>query len=177
MRTLAPAFAAFLLVAPQIAAAAEPPCLSPREATAVMAYALPGAISGTTRRCGPVLGKESWIARNGDDLARRYGERKTVLWPEAKAALLKVTAGSADPTLDMLKSLPDESLQQLTDAIVTGTVAEKIPDKRCFVVDRLLSLVAPLPPENTAELIALTLGVVSHGDSPKLGKLAICKAG
>ena len=48
-----------LLVSPQIAEAADTACLTAREATAVMAYALPSAISGTARRCAPVLGKDA----------------------------------------------------------------------------------------------------------------------
>lgn len=176
MRTAGIVLFTSTLVLPQVARAAEPPCLTPREATAVTAYALPSAISGTTKRCAPVLGNESWLAQNGDGLAARYGERKTTVWPEAKAALIKVGGGSGDQVIGVLKALPDATVQQVADTMVTEAVAEKVPENRCGVVDKFLSLISPLPAENTAELIALTLGVISHGPNPRLGKLAICKA-
>ena len=179
MRTLTICAAAVLLSAPQIAAAADAPCLTAKEATAVAAYAMPSVIAGTTQRCGAVLGKDSWISKNGTGLSKRYAERKAAVWPEAKAALLKMTggaAGSGDVVLDTLKSMPDETVQQIADSMVTAAVAERVPANRCFVVDRFLSLIAPLPPESTAELVALTLGVVSQGEKPKIGKLALCKA-
>lgn len=181
MRTLTICAAAVLLSAPQIAAAADAPCLTAKEATAVAAYAMPSVIAGTTQRCGATLGKDSWIAKNGTSLSKRYAERKAAVWPEAKAALLKMTGGagsggSGDVVLDTLKSMPDETVQQIADSMVTAAVAERVPANRCFVVDRFLSLIAPLPPESTAELVALTLGVVSQGEKPKIGKLALCKA-
>lgn len=175
MRTLALAAATLSLIAPQIAAAAEAPCLTPKEATSVAAYAMPSIIGGATQRCAPALGKDSWIAANGQSLAQRYADRKAAVWPDAKAALVKL-AGSGDAAMDALKSLPDATIQQMADTMVTAGVAEKVPVTRCGTIDRFLSLISPLPPENTAELIALTLGVMSRGDNPKIGKLAICKA-
>lgn len=176
MRRAIIALSAASLVVPQIALAAEPPCLTPREATAVAAYAMPSVISGTVQRCAPVLGNDSWMARSGNELAGRYAERKAAVWPEAKAAILKVAGGSGDPMMDMVKAMPDESLRPFADSLVVAGIAEKLPTNRCAPINRFLSLIAPLPPESTAELIALTLGVLSRTDKPKLGKLPICKA-
>ena len=178
MRRLALAAATVLLAAPQIAAAAEAPlpCLTPKEATAVAAYAMPSAITGTVQRCTPALGKQSWLALNGDALSKRYGERKVAVWPDAKGALLKMASTSKDAMAETIKSLPDQTIQQLADSMIVAAVADKVQVGRCQVIDRFLSLIAPLPAENTAELVALTLGLVSQGESPKLGKFALCKA-
>lgn len=176
MRTIALAAAALALIAPQVAAAADGTCLTPREATAVAAYAMPSVIGGATQRCAATLGKDSWIAVNGQSLAQRYADRKAAVWPEAKAALVKLAGSASDPAMDALKALPDATIQQMADTMVASGVAEKLPVARCGMIDRFLSLISPLPPENTAELVALTLGIVSRGDNPKVGKLAICKA-
>lgn len=176
MRRAIIALTAAALVVPQIALAAEPPCLTPREATAVAAYAMPSVISGTVQRCAPVLGKDAWLSQSGSTLAARYAEHKAAVWPEAKAAILKVAGGSGDPMMDMVKAMPDESLRPFADSLVVAGIAEKLPTNRCAPINRFLSLISPLPPESTAELVALTLGVLSRTDKPKLGKLPICKA-
>lgn len=176
MRSAIIALSAATLIVPQIAMAAEPPCLTSREATAVAAYAMPSVIFGMVQRCAPVLGKDSWMARSGNDLAGRYAERKLAVWPEAKAAILKVAGGSGDPMMDMVKAMPDESLRPFADSLVVAGITEKLPTNRCAPINRFLSLISPLPPESTAELVALTLGVLSRTDKPKLGKLPICKA-
>ena len=158
------------------AAADSPPCLTPKEATALAAYAMSSVITGTSQRCVPSLGKQSWLALNGDALSKRYAERKTAVWPDAKGALVKMTSGSKDTMVETLKSLPDETIRQLADSMVVAAVADKVQPGRCAVIDRFLSLIAPLPPENTSELVALTLGIVSHGAAPKIGKFSLCKA-
>lgn len=177
MRTIALVAAALLLATPQIAAAADaPPCLTPKEATAVAAYAMPGAITGTVQRCTPTLGKQSWLALNGDALSKRYADRKAAVWPDAKAALIKMASTSQDSMVETLKGLPDQTIQQIADPMIIAAVADKVQPNRCQVIDRFLSLIAPLPPESTAELVALTLGLVSQGGAPKIGKFALCKA-
>ncbi len=168
--------AAFLLITPQVAVAAEIPCLTAQETTALATYAMPSVITSTTQRCSASLGKESWIARNGEQMAQRYAANKAGAWPVAKAALLKLSGSSNDQMLSMMKTLPDNTLQELADTLVSGSVAEQIKTARCGVIDRFMALISPLPPENTTELIALTLGILSQGEKPKLGKLAVCKA-
>ncbi|MEP7221181.1 MAG: hypothetical protein ABI673_00795 [Novosphingobium sp.] len=176
MRNLALFAAAALVCAPQIAAAAEPACLTPREVTAFTAFALPGVITATAQRCSAVLPAGAFLRTSGQQMAQRYAARKSAVWPETKAALIKLSGGSNDQAANLFKTLPDETLQQLADTMVTGVVADKIPASRCGVIDQFLALLSPLPPENTAELIGLTMGLVSRGETPKLGKLSICKA-
>lgn len=162
------------LMVSQIAAAAETPCLTPREATAVASYALPSVITGTSQRCAPVLGKDAYLTRDGAKLAARYSARKAAAWPEAKAALLKV--GGAGEMTDAVRKLPDATVQPLLDTLVTGLVVEQMPTDRCTPLDRALWLLSPLPPENTAELIALSLGLMAQGSNPRIGKIAICRS-
>lgn len=176
MRTLAVILAALTLAAPQVAAAAEPPCLTAREASSVVTWAMPSAITGITQRCTPVLAKDAYLARSGTQLAQRYGAARTAAWPEAKAALLRVAGESKDPMMSTVKDLPDATIQQLLDTLVSGVVSEKVPTERCGTISRALDLLSPLPPENTAEIVALTLGLAAHTDNPRVGKFAICKA-
>ena len=176
MRNLALLAAAALITAPQIAAAAEPACLTPHEVSAITTFALPGLITATAQRCATTLPPSAFLRTGGQQMAQRYSSRKSAAWPVTKAALIKLSSGTNDQAADLFKSLPDDTLQQLADTMVSGVLTDKVPTSRCATIDQILGLLSPLPAENTAELIALTVGLVSKGETPKLGKLAICKA-
>jgi len=46
----------------------------------------------------------------------------------------------------------------------------------CPSIDRVFALLSPLPAENTAELIALAVGLGSKAGEARLGRFSICKA-
>jgi hypothetical protein len=169
------AAAAALLAAPQLAAAAEPACLSPREFTALSTYALPSVIGGTSRACAAQLPASAFLRRSGADLAARYAAGKERAWPEAKAAFLKMS-GERDPgAAQLFAGMPDDALRQVADAAFAGIVAGQIKPDSCTAIDRVVALLSPLPAENTAELIALAAGLGAKTGEAKVGKFALCK--
>jgi len=175
MRKSASMLAACLAVAPALAEAAQP-CLSPAEASSLAAYALPSALSGTAKRCAPALAPTSFLRSDGNALVARYAARKARNWPQARAAFLKI-GSKGDPGTDaLLSGLPDASLQQMLDAVIEGMVAQEIPAERCQAIDHIVSLLAPLPAENTADLIVTVMGLASEGSKVKSDKFSICKA-
>ncbi len=177
MRALAYLAAVTLAVSPVVAQAAEQPCLTAAEFNSLASYALPSLITGTTERCGQTLPADAWLRRNGSDLAARYTTRKSAGWPAAKAAFLKFggTSGNAEAN-NLLRSLPDASLQPIFDTVIAGLVSQKMPTERCGTVDRVLRLLSPLPPENTAELIALVVGLGAKSGGTKVGAFSLCPA-
>lgn len=72
--------------------------------------------------------------------------------------------------------MPDASLQQMLDAAMAGMVGQRLPVERCATVDTVVRLLAPLPPQNTAELIALAVGLGSKTGDRKLGAINLCRA-
>lgn len=164
-----------LAAMPGIAAAAEPPCLTPAEFTSLAGYALPSIITGTSERCAAALPPTSFLRSNGASLADRYAARKPAQWPGAKAAFLKLSGGTNKEAADLIRNLPDPTLQQMFDALMQGMIGQQIPTERCGTIDSLVRLLAPLPPENTAELIALAAGLGSKAGQPKVGAIAICR--
>lgn len=175
MRTFAIFGAAALATLPGLAQAAAP-CLTPAEASSLAAYALPAAISGTTKRCTPALPSGAFLPKGGRELAARYAARKAQNWPLAKAAFFKVGGAGKDQSSDLLRQLPDPSLQQMLDAIIEGMVAQEIPTARCGEIDRVIGLLAPLPAQNTADLIAVVMGLAGKSGKAQSDKFAICKA-
>lgn len=176
IRSLALPLLAATLAAPQVALAAEPPCLSAAEATALSTYALPSAIGSAARTCAPLLPAGAWLPAHGEELAGRYAPGKARAWPAAKAAFLRLSLATNPDAASLFATLPDESLRPVADAALAGIVASKVKPETCPVLDRAFALLSPLPAENTAELIALAVGLGSRSGEARLGKFAICKA-
>lgn len=179
MRLFAVLCSAALLAAPQIALAqgsAPTPCLTEREFTALSTYALPSVIAGTARACATTLPADAYLRRSGTDLAQRYAVTKPRAWPQARAAFLKMATSKDQGSAQLFASMPDDTLQQVADAAFTGIVTGQVKPASCPTIDRVVGLLAPLPPENTAELIAVVVGLGSRSGQPRVGGLTICKA-
>lgn len=176
MRRFALALAALLAPVSGLAAAAEPPCLSPGEFGALSTYSLPSLISGTTQRCAASLPVDAWLRANGGGLADRYASLRPRAWPGAKAAFVKVAPSVNPMVVDVMDKLPDETIQQLVNAWMEALVVQQLPVERCGKIDRLLRLLSPLPPESTAELLGLAIGFGAKSGGGRFGKLAICPA-
>ncbi|GGB98430.1 hypothetical protein GCM10011494_16150 [Novosphingobium endophyticum] len=183
LRAAAALTASLLAVVPQVASAAQPACLSKTEARSLLVYALPQVIDGTRKRCEAVLPDNSYLRRHGSGLAARYGAQKARYWPEAKAAFLKL-GNASDPQLGQFaRNLPDESMQPLIDLTVEGMVSQSIRPETCEEIDLAIDLLSPLPPENTAGLIALFIEIGSEtgkrartsDKQASLGGFAICE--
>lgn len=167
---------AMLAAVPSVAQAAEPPCLTAAEFTALSTYSLPSIIAGTQQRCAATLGPNAWLSRNGAQLSQRYSSAKPAAWPRAKAAFIKLGSASGDNAINAVKSLPDDKLQPIADTLIEGMIGQQIPTNRCATIDRMVRLLAPLPPENTAELIALAAGLGSASGRGRVGSVSICPA-
>jgi hypothetical protein len=165
-----------LIAAPAAARAAEAPCLTAREFTDLSSYALPSVITGTAERCSASLGPSAFLKRSGSALASRYAAAKPAAWPGAKSAFIKLSGGANSDTASLFKNMPDDKLRPMVDTLVEGLVAQQVPAQRCQAIDAAVRLLAPLPPQNTAELIALAVGLGSRSGGGKLGKLTICSA-
>ncbi len=162
---------------PATAQAAEP-CLTASEFSSLATYGLPSIIKGVSERCGPSLRASGWLPRNGVQLAARYSSAKPGAWPGARAAFFKFGgAGSGGKDIaGALQKMPDTNLQPIVDGLIEGLISQQVPLERCQTIDRVISLVSPLPPQNTAELIALTAGLASSSGGGFARKLKLCPA-
>lgn len=176
MRRMIASLAVALATLPGMAQAAEPPCLTATEFTALASYALPSVITGATQRCAATLPSNAWLVRNGSQLSARYAAGKSAAWPGAKAAFMKTGSSGGAEANNLIKTLPDTTLQAMLDGLVEGMIGQQLPTTRCVAVDRVVRLLAPLPPENTAELIALAAGLGAKTGGAKAGGFRLCPA-
>ena len=174
MRLAAILAASALAIQPTMAQAQDAPCITPAQAASLAGYALPSVISGTTKRCDTALSDKSFLKTSGPALAQRYATRKTETWPAAKAAFLVMSKGKEGAD-KIFSQLPDASLREMVDVVLEGMIAQEIPIGEWGKIDNFVRLLAPLPPEDTAELVALMIGMATAEKVVKPGKLAICK--
>ena len=148
----------------ELAAAQEPACLTEREVTSLVTYALPVVMDSTMKACRPQLSPQGYFATQGSTLVQRYAARKSTAWPEARAALVKL-GGNDAKMKDIVSSLSDEALQPFAEGMVSAIVTKGIKPSQCKAIERATRLLSPLPPENTAELVTFVLVIA---DKPKV---------
>jgi hypothetical protein len=172
-------FASALLAFPGIAQAADAPCLTRAEFSALAAYALPSLIEGANARCAQSLGPGAYLSKRGGELVERYAAAEDANWPVAKAAFLKMSAKTDNQANNIMKLLPDETQQEMFGQIIQAMVVQEIPPEHCGTIDEFARLLSPLPAQNTAEILTLIVSLAGSskqgtGKSP-MGKLRICQ--
>lgn len=181
-RNLVGIIAGMLIIAPGMAQA-QAPCLTPSEVSSLVSYAMPSVIVGTTKRCAASLAPNAYLRTDGAGLAARYAMGKDGAWPGAKAAFLKIGGKDDSNGAELFRKMPDKVQRDMLDVIISGMISQEIGLDKCPVIDSFARLIAPLPPENTAELAALVAslaGKPKDNDRPAQsgipGKLPICGA-
>lgn len=181
----AAALAATALFCPSLASAAEAVCLTRAEASAMLTYALPQVIDGTAKRCQPALPANAFLSTHGQQIVQRYSNGRDQYWPQARSAFLKLSSGRDPAFGSIAAALPDDTLKSLADVTVSSLIAQSIKLESCRKIDVAIDLLSPLPPQNTAGLIALFIEIAARTDtivpqqaagaSALPGGLAICK--
>lgn len=162
--TLALSLAALAL--PSAAIAQQARCIPQDESRAVVAYLLPDIIDSAAMRCATQLRGSTYLGSQSGRLVADLRPLATQSWPQAKVALEDHVIGS---------ELPDNPaiLEMGRKAIADGVTGQLDP-QACSTVDRLVAEIAPLPPENFANVFALFLELGLNSD--KDGQLKICPA-
>ena len=131
------------------AQAAPRPCLTTGEAETLVTVALPDVMRQAAVRCGAKLSAASPLRRPQGELLRRYDAAADAAWPAARAAIVKLSDPLAAGLLDSQYARP------LLGTMVGPLIAARLPLEECGMLDRLVALVAPLPPRNVAGLIVV----------------------
>ena len=146
---IAAALAALALVASP--AAAQTPCITMPEAQAMTLVALPDIIRETGRVCAAQLPATSLIRGQSNALVAKYQVEADRAWPAARAAIVKLS----DPAVDAL--LQSDYARPLLTTLLVPQIVGRIATRDCGTIDRLVTLLEPLPPRNTAGIVVETL--------------------
>jgi len=142
--------AALVLIAMPTVATAQTPCLTPADAEAIALVAMPDIIRETGRVC-TALPASSLVRRPSSTFLQRYQAAADAAWPAARAAIVRLS----DPAVDAL--LQSDYARPLLTSLFAPQVVGRIQPADCPTIDRLVTLLEPLPARNTAGIIVATL--------------------
>lgn len=160
VKILAGTAAALAMVQAQVAFAQAPklPCVKQADLADAVVYAMPSVIGAFQAKCGATLPADGFMKKQGAQLSANYAARQTASWPGAQRLLVQFTSSGAersqDGVADMIASLPGDALRPFVDALIQQEVSKKIPLKDCSNIERGISYLAPLPPENMGGLVS-----------------------
>ncbi len=156
----------FSVTAAQAQNAAKP-CISAPQAEALILTLAPQLLAATAATCTPHLSTSAYLRRPVTRLTAKYSAEEGGSWPLAKEALKKLTGPDVAPMLD------SELARPMIGSLAAPIMTKEIKPADCPAIDRVLSLVDPLPARNTAALIVTIIEI--SGRSKKLkSSLTVC---
>ncbi|RDE06176.1 hypothetical protein [Sphingomonas aracearum] len=130
---------------------AQAACLTNAEAESLTLVAMPDLIRQTGAACAQRLPAGSLLRRSNTPFFQRYDAEANRAWPAAQAALAKLS----DPAIEPL--LQSQFARPLLSTMLVPMVLGTIDPADCGTIDRLATLLEPLPPRNTAGIVVTTL--------------------
>ena len=163
---------------PAQAAAAEAQCLAPAEVRALATFAMPSVLTGLIDHCAPEIGTSGFMSTQGRNLVASYAAHKDAAWPNARKAFFRLASSKGDSSeaTEMMAKMPDAALQPFVEGMIGGMIGSKLKPGQCAIADKMMRLLAPLPPENTSELLGTILELAGADKKSGPGGLAICKS-
>lgn len=141
---------AYLLALVATPAAAQRPCVTDAEAEAFAAVAMPEIIRETGRLC-TALPATSLVRRTTGAFLAKYDAEADRAWPLARTAIVKLS----DPAIAVL--VQSAYARPLITSLLVPQLVGRIAVADCPVIDRLVTLLEPLPARNTAGVVVTTL--------------------
>ena len=138
------------------------PCLTAPEAESIALVALPDVLRQTGLVCATRLPAASLLRRADGPFLAKYQEAADKAWPAARGAIVKLS----NPAIDLL--LDSDYARPLLASLLVPLLVGRIAPADCGTLDRLVTLLAPLPPRNTASVIVTALQYLKA--DPKTGK-------
>lgn len=144
-------------------------CIPAPAAEALFLSIAPEALRKVGQICAPSLPPGATLRRSPIPMVGRYAAEADAAWPAARGALAAIVGRDAEGLLDSDLARP------LVTTMATELIAKDIAARDCPAIDRILTLVEPLPPRNAAGLI-VTILQVSQKETGRNG-FSVCAAG
>lgn len=162
-------FAAILLACGATAAAAQPPaqaaraCLSGPQAEAVFQAVAPAAVRVAGTACAASLPASALLRQPGGPFLAKMQAASDAAWPSAIDAVRRLAGPDLAPLLD------SEVMRPMLGSMIAPLIVADLKPTDCPKVERLLSLLSPLPARNIAAL-GVTLIQYAQDDARRRGK-------
>lgn len=146
-RLLALAAALSMIAAP---VTAQTPCLNQAEAESIALVSLPAIIRDAGRVCA-ALSETSLLRRTSGPFIAKYDAEADRAWPAARQAIAKLS----DPAVELL--LMSDYARPMLTSLFAPQITGRIQPRDCSTLDRMVTLLEPLPARNTAGIVVATL--------------------
>lgn len=148
-------------------------CVPAREAEALLLAMAPTLVGSVAAGCATTLPPNALLRRSVGPLTAKYAAHADAAWPLAKEALKKIVDPEAS---DLLES---ELARPMLTAMIAPMLAKEIKPNDCPNIDRILTLIDPLPAKNTAGLVVALIEMADRDKPARAakGKFAICPKG
>jgi hypothetical protein len=152
-------------------------CLTKPELRAGLAFAMQEMMVTVGSKCSPLLPESSYLRTKGSQLVARYADTAS-----NSNEILNGLVKRLGPDLKIADGDPI-AMKGLASTMIATGLGKFLTDKNCLDVDKTLSLLDPLPPENMIGLIEFAIQKVDASERAK-GKPAsaskrpiLCTAG
>ncbi len=159
---------ALAIVATSSAQAQAPACVSQSEAEALFLALAPALIGSVAATCATVLPPNALLRRSVGPLTAKYAAESDVAWPAAKDGLRKLVGPDASAMVD------SELAKPMVTAMIAPMLAKEVTAKDCPNIDRILTLIDPLPARNTAGLVVAIMEMAGKDKPRGKSSFAIC---
>lgn len=153
--------------------AAEETCLTRSQMADMVMTAMPSALDQVRQQCASALAPNSPLRDPAGPLTVAYQAAAKDAWPRAKDALLSASAGKASP--QERKQIASALTPAFVGTLMAPFIAKMLTPDACPVVDRVMTLLAPLPPANFAQLVGLLAEQGQKRDTAGNSPLHLCK--
>lgn len=176
MRRRGSGIAAGLALLASIPAGARPaaPCVTGPQAEALVITAVPALVATLRVMCAPRLPANATLMQSDGPFIAKYQAESDAVWPLAKAGLARIAGPDLRPMLDSGLARPALA------AMVGPLFAADFHVEDCAPTERLVTMLAPLPPRNAAAALVVFLQMVDERrrkDPAKPDLLPICRYG
>ncbi len=159
------------LAQPQAAFAQQ--CVDQQDLADSVIYAMPLMAEAFEDKCGAQLKPDGFMATKGDAFVAPYRAQQAKKWPAAMRVLTVFAQSGGEDNeggegmAELFQSLPADAVRPFVDALIVQKLSEEIKTADCGKIERGVSLIAPLPPQNTGALVAFVFDLTGV-DKPKL---------
>jgi hypothetical protein len=122
-------------------------CIAPPAAEALLLSVAPDLLRKVGQVCAPALPNRALLRRAPNPLIERYAVEADAAWPRAQGALGSLFGQEAGGMLE------SNLVRPLLTTTLTELIAKDLKLKDCVAIDRVLTLIEPLPPRNAAALV------------------------
>lgn len=145
------------------APAAARPCLNGPDAEAVFLAVAPAAIKAAAVQCTSALPRTAFLIQPDPAFLNRMVAASAAAWPRAQGAAERFAGPDLGPLFQ------SEAMRPALGAMLGALAVADLKPADCPKVDRMLTLLSPLPPRNIAALGVTILQYVQD-DARRRGK-------